>query len=145
MFNKNDIIIGGPGEIVEIDESLFIKGKHNRGADTRREKVWVFGLYERATEDEPKRVLFFKAESRNAITLLNIIYETKYYGNENPEPLTQGNIENLHVPLNMSSQIAIRQASTVERSPSPSSPHLQLLMLLLQLLMLQLQLEELIR
>jgi hypothetical protein len=87
MFNKNDIKIGGPGKIVEIDESLFIKVKHNRGRDTRREKVWVFGLYERATEDEPKRVLFFKVESRNAITLLNIIYnhvlpETTIYSDE---------------------------------------------------------------
>jgi hypothetical protein len=43
------------------------------------------------------------------------------YGNENPEPLTPGNIENLRVPLNMSSQIVIRQAFSVERSPSPSS------------------------
>ena len=74
IFNKNGIKIGGPGKIVEIDESLFIKVKHNRGADTRREKVWVFGLYERATEEESKRVLFFKVEARNAITLLNIIY-----------------------------------------------------------------------
>ena len=72
IFNKNGIQIGGPGKIVEIDESLFIKVKHNRGADTRREKVWVFGLYERATEEESKRVLFFRVEARNAITLLNI-------------------------------------------------------------------------
>ncbi len=74
MFNKNDIKIGGPGKIVEIDKKLFIKVKHNRGADTRREKVWVFGLYERASEDDPKRVLSFKVESRNAITLLNIMF-----------------------------------------------------------------------
>jgi hypothetical protein len=31
MFNKNDIRIGGDGRIVEIDESIFIKVKHNRG------------------------------------------------------------------------------------------------------------------
>ena len=42
MFNKNDIRIGGEGRIVEIDESLFIKVKHNRGRDTLRPKVWVF-------------------------------------------------------------------------------------------------------
>jgi hypothetical protein len=40
----------------------------------RREKVWVFGLYERASIDAPKRILFFKVEARNAVTLLNIIY-----------------------------------------------------------------------
>jgi transposase-like protein len=74
MFNKNDIRIGGEGRIVEIDESLFIKVKHNRGRDILRPKVWVFGLYERATADQPKRVLFFKVDSRDAVTLLNIIY-----------------------------------------------------------------------
>ncbi len=74
MFNKNDIRIGGEGRIVEIDESLFIKVKHNRGRDTLRPKVWVFGLYERATADQPKRVLFFKVDSRDAVTLLNVIY-----------------------------------------------------------------------
>ena len=51
MFNKNDIRIGGEGRIVEIVESLFIKVKHNRGRDILRPKVWVFGLYERATAD----------------------------------------------------------------------------------------------
>jgi transposase-like protein len=74
MFDKRNAIIGGEGRIVEIDESLFIKVKHNRGRDMRREKVWVFGLYERATEDQPKRVLFFQVEARDAVTLLNIIY-----------------------------------------------------------------------
>jgi transposase-like protein len=58
MFNKNDIRIGGEGRIVEIDESLFIKVKHNRGRDILRPKVWVF----------------FKVDSRDAVTLLNIIY-----------------------------------------------------------------------
>ena len=48
MFNKKNIKLGGEGRIVEIDESLFIKVKHNRGRDMLREKVWVFGLYERA-------------------------------------------------------------------------------------------------
>ena len=47
MFNKNDIRICGEGRIVEIEESLFIKVKHNRGRDILRPKVWVFGLYDR--------------------------------------------------------------------------------------------------
>ena len=74
MFNKKNIKLGGEGRIVEIDESLFIKVKHNRGRDMLREKVWVLGLYERASIDMPKRLLFFKVEARDAVTLLNIIY-----------------------------------------------------------------------
>ena len=60
------------GRIVEIDESLFIKVKHNRGHDTLRPKIWVFGLYEKATIGQPKRV-HFKVKSRDAVTLLNIV------------------------------------------------------------------------
>jgi len=42
--------IGGPGKIVEIDESKFGKRKHNRGR--RVDGVWVFGGIERdSTED----------------------------------------------------------------------------------------------
>ena len=74
IYNKNHIKLGGEGKVVEIDESLFIKVKHNRGRDILRPKVWVFGLYERATANEPKRVLFFKVDTRDAVTLLNIIY-----------------------------------------------------------------------
>ena len=73
-FNKDAIKLGGVGKIVEIDESLFVKVKHNRGRDTYRDKVWVFGLCERATIDQSKKILFFKVESRDAVTLLNIIY-----------------------------------------------------------------------
>ena len=36
---------------------------------------WVFGLYQRGTEYEPKQVLFYKVEARDAVTLLNIIYK----------------------------------------------------------------------
>ena len=70
MFNKNQIKLGGEGKIVEIDESLFIKVKHNRGHDTRRPKVWVFGLYERATIDQPKRVLFLKLNQETPLHCL---------------------------------------------------------------------------
>ncbi|EFX68062.1 hypothetical protein DAPPUDRAFT_260665 [Daphnia pulex] len=39
--------IGGPGSVVEIDESMFGKRKYNRGK--KRKGVWVFGGVERGS------------------------------------------------------------------------------------------------
>ena len=40
-------MLGGVGTIVEIDESLMIKRKYNRGVVREQHDTWVFGLYER--------------------------------------------------------------------------------------------------
>lgn len=63
--------MGGEGQIVEIDESHFVKVKHHRGKDLRRPAVWVFGIYERATT----HCVFCIVPSRDATTLLNVIYK----------------------------------------------------------------------
>jgi transposase-like protein len=60
-------MIGGPGEIVEIDESKFGKRKFNAGH--RVEGVWVVG----GCEKNGRGVFAVPVESRNAITLLEII------------------------------------------------------------------------
>lgn len=71
---RSDIKLGGPGRIVEIDESLFIKVKHNRGKDLRRPQVWVFGMYERPADPSQKgRCLFVVVPKRDARTLLSVI------------------------------------------------------------------------
>ncbi|CAF1005106.1 unnamed protein product [Brachionus calyciflorus] len=69
-FNPSGFTLGGPGTIVEIDESLFIKVKHNKGKDLFRPQIWVFGMYERNS----KKCLFMVVKKRDAFTLLNAIY-----------------------------------------------------------------------
>jgi IS1 family transposase len=61
--------LGGPGSVVEIDESLFIRVKHHRGKDIYREQLWVFGLYDTDTQN----IVFEIVPSRDAKTLLNVI------------------------------------------------------------------------
>ena len=45
--------------------------KHHKGKDLRRTQVWVFGLYDK----ENRLILFQVVPSRDAHTLLNIIYK----------------------------------------------------------------------
>jgi hypothetical protein len=80
-FKSQRIRLGGENKIVEIDESLFVRVKHHKGKDLKREQVWVFGMYERLTDEEKldpnkqAKVLFFVVEKRDAMNLLNLIYE----------------------------------------------------------------------
>lgn len=59
--------IGGPGKIVEIDESKF--RKYNRSREI--EGKWVFGLLERDT----KKLLLFPVEKRNSTCLLPLVQQ----------------------------------------------------------------------
>jgi len=68
-IEKPKIKLGGPGHIVEIDESLFAKVKYNRGKDLWRKQVWVFGLVDRITGE----IYFEIVPDRTAETLLNVI------------------------------------------------------------------------
>ena len=61
--------IGGPGKVVEIDESKFGKRKYNRGK--RVEGVWVFGGIER--NSDPPKCFFTSVDDRSAETLIPII------------------------------------------------------------------------
>ena len=62
--------IGGPGIVVEIDESKFGKRKYNRGH--RVEGVWVVGGVELTPE---RRVFLLPVEDRSRETLHSIIEE----------------------------------------------------------------------
>ncbi|KAI6646400.1 hypothetical protein LOD99_12522 [Oopsacas minuta] len=59
--------IGGPGKIVEIDESKFGKRKYNRGRLLSGQ--WVFGMVERDTDD----IIMVTVPDRSTATLLPII------------------------------------------------------------------------
>ena len=41
-----DMMLGGEGQILEIDESLMIKRKYNRGRQRQQHNEWVFGMYD---------------------------------------------------------------------------------------------------
>ena len=63
--------LGGSGCIVQIDESKFMRLKHNRGqpSGTIRSKVWAFGIYDVAT----KKIVIKVVRNRKQQTLFPII------------------------------------------------------------------------
>ena len=68
---QNPIILGSPGVVVEIDESLFShKVKAHRGHPPRKE-VWVFGIVD--TSHQPALGYMEIVPHRDAATLLPII------------------------------------------------------------------------
>ena len=69
LLEKHSEKIGGPGKIVEVDESKFGKRKYNRGKKV--DGVWVFGGIERGSE--PPKCFFVTVSDRTAATLIPII------------------------------------------------------------------------
>lgn len=67
-FVTNPLKIGGPGIVVEIDETVITKRKYNRGA-LRAEEQWYFGGVERGSN----RCFICPVDRRDAATLLPII------------------------------------------------------------------------
>ena len=70
---QNPIVLGNPGVVVEIDESLFShKVKAHRGHPPRKE-IWVFGIVDTCTSHQPALGYMQIVPQRNAATLLPII------------------------------------------------------------------------
>ena len=71
LNHDSPLMLGGPGVVVQIDESLFRhKPKHHRGRATRNE-VWVFGMCD--TSSSPALGIMCIVPDRTAQTLLPII------------------------------------------------------------------------
>lgn len=68
-FINNQQPIGGIGKIVEIDESLVVKRKYNRGR-LLNSQIWIFGGIVR---NEPQSCFIEIVPNRKRETLLNII------------------------------------------------------------------------
>ena len=68
---KNQEPIGGPGIIVEIDETFFVKRKYERGRQLS--DVWVFGGIERVSKKKFIIPLHEEGQDRSAKTLIPII------------------------------------------------------------------------
>jgi transposase-like protein len=67
-LTQQQLMVGGPGMIVEIDESKFGKRKFNRGHHV--EGVWVVGGVERTPQ---RRIFAVKVDARDSNTLKSII------------------------------------------------------------------------
>ena len=71
---NNELILGGPGVIVEVDECRLHKRKYNRGSPLATGKLWVVGLIERDATG-PRRSAFLLTRRRGADVLVPFIRE----------------------------------------------------------------------
>ncbi|CAF1685796.1 unnamed protein product [Adineta ricciae] len=69
-FLRNPVQIGGPGHIVEIDESCFGKRKYQRGCVLRAQQ-WDFG----GVDLQTKECFMVEVDQRDALTLIPIIQQ----------------------------------------------------------------------
>lgn len=68
---QQPILLGGLNVVVQIDESLFVKAKYQRGHAQYRPQRWVFGIYDTVA----KRGYITFVNSRDEGTLLPIIQQ----------------------------------------------------------------------
>lgn len=74
--HPEELVLGGQGQAVQIDESMFSSPKHHRGRPMK--SGWLFGMY---GETERRGVAKF-VEDRNKETLTNVLLEFVRPGTE---------------------------------------------------------------
>ncbi len=69
--NAPVLMLGGPGTVVEIDESLLFTNKYQRGRlrQAQAHQIWMFGAVQRGTRNVRIKIV----PNRRAATLLPII------------------------------------------------------------------------
>ena len=70
-LDKKNIKLGGKSKVVEIDESLYARVKHNVGKDLSRKQVWCFGLVDRVSGSCYLHIV----PNRTAQVLLGVLYD----------------------------------------------------------------------
>lgn len=76
LANPQDIQVGGPGHVVQIDESVITKRKHNKGRVVPEQ--WILGILDTTTNIGIVRYV----QRRDANTLLPIIRDVVKQGSE---------------------------------------------------------------
>ena len=73
IINMPLVQFGGPGKIVQIDESVITKRKYNRGRGVRndRKEKWVLGIY----DVETKKGVVLYVVKRDKQTLVPLIQQ----------------------------------------------------------------------
>lgn len=80
-FLSNEIRLGGPGVVLEMDETHLFTRKYNRGNMLASEQIWVFGIFERGTN----RCFLKVVENRDSETLFSIVNQVVH-----PESVIMG-------------------------------------------------------
>jgi transposase-like protein len=75
---RMDMRVGGPGTIVQIDESVIYRPKYHRGHALFETQKWIFGIY----EPHCKKGLILFVPDRSAATLLPLIMRFILPGSE---------------------------------------------------------------
>lgn len=74
-YVRNPLLLGGPGFVVQIDESLFKHAKYWVGHALGDRQKWVFGIFQPAQQGLTSQVVLVKVDRRDEATLAPLIVQ----------------------------------------------------------------------